>query len=53
MAAFFSIFAYGAAVLLIWKGAEIRKLSFKSLSANEGGLRVMKSAVDRKEPLTV
>ena len=53
MAAFFSIFAFGAAVLLIWKGAEIRKLSFKSLSANEGGVRVMKGAVDRKESVTV
>ena len=53
MAAFFSIFAYGAAVLLIWKGAEIRKLSFKRLSANEGGVRVMEGVVDRKKPLAV
>ena len=41
MAAFFSILAYGGPVLLMWKGAEIRKLSFKSLSANEGGLRLI------------
>ena len=44
MAALFSVLAYSGPVLLIWKGAEIRKISYKSLSANEGGLRLMEDA---------
>lgn len=44
MAAFFSVLAYSGPVLLMWKGAEIRRLSFKRLSANEGGLRLMEDA---------
>ena len=46
MAAFFSVFAYGGPVLLLWKGAELRKWSFKSLSANEGGLRLIENVED-------
>lgn len=42
MAAFFSVFAYTGPVLLMWNGAQIRKWSFKSLSANEGGSRLIK-----------
>ena len=42
MAAFFSVFAFGGPVLLMWKGEEIRKRSFKSISANEGGIRLLK-----------
>ncbi|KAL9065488.1 MAG: hypothetical protein Q9161_008193 [Pseudevernia consocians] len=53
MAAFFSIFAYGGPALLMWKGAEIRKWSFKSLSANEGGLRLMKSTLETEDTPTV
>ena len=53
MAAFFSVVAYGGPVLLIWKGAEIRKWSFESLSANEGGLRLMKNAGDIEAPRKV
>ena len=41
MAAFFSIFAFGGPILLMWKGAAIRKLSFKRFSANEEGLRLV------------
>ena len=41
MAAFFSIFAFGGIVLLLWKGEAIRQLSFKSISSNEGGMRIM------------
>ena len=40
MAAFFSVLAYGGPVLLMWKGREIRKWSFKGLSASEEGLRL-------------
>ena len=40
-AAFFSIFAFGGPVLLMWKGEAIRKRSFKRLSTNEEGLRLM------------
>ena len=43
-AAFISIFAFIGPILLIWKGPEIRKLSFNSLSSNEGGLRLMEEA---------
>ncbi len=46
MAAFFSIFAFGGPALLMWKGKEIRKWSFKSLSANEGGVRLMEKSED-------
>lgn len=53
MAAFFSVIAYGGPALLIWKGAEIRQWSFKSLSANEGGLRLMKKAGDIEAPREV
>ena len=41
MAAFFSIFAFGGPALLMWKGEAIRKRSFKRLSANEEGLKLM------------
>lgn len=50
MAAFFSVLAYGGPLLLIWKGAEIRKWSFNSLSNNEGGLRLMEKSSDVEEP---
>ena len=40
-AAFFSIFAFGGPILLMWKGEAIRKRSFKRLSTNEEGLRLM------------
>ena len=53
MAAFFSVFAYGGPVLLMWKGAEIRKWSFKSLSANEGGVRLIEKIEPIEEPLDV
>ena len=46
MAAFFSIFAYLGPLLLMWKGAKIRTWSFKSLLADEGGLKVIKTAGD-------
>ena len=45
MAAFFSIFAFGGVVLLIWKGREVRKLSFKSISSNKGGMIIIKPDV--------
>ena len=41
MAAFFSVFAFGGPLLLMSKGEEIRMRSFKSLSTNDGGLRIM------------
>ena len=41
MAAFFSIFAFAGPILLMWKGEAIRKRSFKRLSANEEGLRLI------------
>ena len=41
MAAFFSIFAFGFIVVLIWKGRELRKLSFKDLASSEGGVRIV------------
>lgn len=46
MAAFFSIFAFGGPVLLVWKGEAIRKRSFKRLSANDEGLRLMGRSKD-------
>ena len=49
MAAFFSVFAFAGPLLLIWKGEEIRKLSFKSVSANEGGVRLMEKSEDVEE----
>ncbi|KAL9133327.1 MAG: hypothetical protein Q9175_005496 [Cornicularia normoerica] len=53
MAAFFSVFAYGGPVLLMWKGAEIRKWSFKSLSADDGGVRLIEKIGPIEEPLDV
>ena len=41
MAAFYSIFAYGGIVLLLWRGEELRGLSFTSISSNEGGMRIL------------
>ena len=41
MAAFFSVFAYGGIILLLWKGKELRELSFTSISSNEGGIRIL------------
>ena len=41
MAAFFSVFAFGGLLLLMWRGEEIRMRSFKRLSTNEGVLRIM------------
>ena len=49
MAAFFSVFAFGGPLLLIWKGEEMRRRSFSSLSANEGGLRLMGERRDAEE----
>jgi MFS family permease len=49
MAAFFSIFAFGGIVLLLWKGEAIRQLSFKSISSNEGGMRIMEKEEDSAE----
>ena len=46
MAAFFSILAFGGPVLLIWRGEAIRKRSFKRLSANEEGLRLVGESKD-------
>ena len=43
MAAFFSIFAFGGIVLLIWKGKAVRQLSFKRISSNKGGMIIMKN----------
>ena len=43
MAAFFSIFAYGGIILLLWKGKELRELSFTSISSNEGGLTIIQN----------
>ncbi len=51
MAAFFSVFAFGGPALLMWKGPEIRKWSFKSLSGNEGGMRLIGKNGDTEEPL--
>ena len=53
MAAILSVFAYGGVALLMWKGAEIRRWSFQSLSSNEGGLRVMTSAGSIEEPRVI
>ena len=56
MAAFFSIFGFGGPVTLMWKGALLRKWSFKSLSTDEEGLQLMGKAGDAEElhdiPLT-
>ena len=41
MAAFFSIFAFGSVVLLIWKGHKIREYSFKDLASSEGGVQIV------------
>ena len=41
MAAFFSVFAYGGIILLLWRGKELRELSFTSISSNEGGMRIL------------
>ena len=41
MAAFFSIFAFGFIVVLVWKGRELRKLSYKDLASSEGGVRIV------------
>ncbi|KAL8827458.1 MAG: hypothetical protein Q9191_003169 [Dirinaria sp. TL-2023a] len=41
MAAFFSIFAYGSILLLIWKGQKLREYSFKELASSEGGMRIV------------
>ena len=41
MAAFYSVFAYGGIVLLLWTGKELRGLSFTSISSNEGGMRIL------------
>ena len=50
MAAFFSIFAYGGIILLLWKGKELRELSFPSVSSNEGGMRIIRKAEDSVLP---
>ena len=42
MAAFLSVFAFGGPLLLMWKGEGIRKWSFQTISATEGGVRLMK-----------
>ena len=49
MAGFFSIFAFAGPVMLMWKGEEIRKWSFKSLATNEEGLRLMGKGRDTEE----
>lgn len=46
MAAFFSILAYGGILLLLWKGKELRQLSFTSISSNEGGIRIIQERDD-------
>lgn len=43
MAAFFSIGSFGLLVVLMWKGHEIRQLSFKSVASTEEGIRVTKT----------
>ena len=48
-AAFFSIFAYGGIVVLLWKGKALRELSFKSISSNEGGMRIIQKGQGEKE----
>lgn len=40
-AAFFSIFAFSFIVVLIWKGDELRQLSFKTLASSEGGVKIL------------
>lgn len=46
MTVFFFILAFGGPILLIWRGKAIRKRSFKRLSANEEGLRLMGESKD-------
>ena len=48
-AAFFSIFAYGFIVVLMWKGKALRELSFKSISSNEPGMRNIQKGDSEKE----
>ena len=43
MAAFFSIGAFGLLIVLMWKGHDIRQLSFKSVASTEEGARVTKT----------
>ena len=43
-AAFISVLAFAGPLLLIWKGEEMRKLSFRSVSANESGVRLMEKS---------
>lgn len=49
-AAFFSIFAFSFIVALIWKGNELRKLSFKTLASSEGGVKILGNG---EKPLSV
>ena len=44
MAALFSVLAFSGPVMLMWNGAQIRRLPLKRLSANEGGLRLIENA---------
>ena len=50
MAAFLSILAYGGIILLLWKGKELRELSFTSISSNEGGIRIIQKGDDPAPP---
>ena len=50
MAAFLSILAYGGIILLLWKGKELRELSFTSISSNEGGIRIIQKGDDLPPP---
>ena len=45
MAASFSVSAFGSVVLLIWKGKEIRQLSFKGNSSDQDGMIITKHVV--------